>query len=124
MTRGDLIDDGPPVLTRGLLAAGALAAMAAARPGRSPVLTASERALSMRRALEARPPGPAWIFAYGSLIWNPAIRYEEARVVTVEGWHRSFCLSAENGRGTPESPGLVLGLDRGGSCTGVAFLVP
>ena len=65
----------------------------------------------------------AWLFAYGSLIWNPALPYEARRFARVHGWHRSFCLSTLAGRGSAEAPGLVLGLDQGGACAGAAFLV-
>jgi glutathione-specific gamma-glutamylcyclotransferase len=60
-----------------------------------------------------------WIFAYGSLIWNPVFEYVERRVGKIHGYHRCFCLWTRLGRGTPERPGLTLGLDRGGSCRGV-----
>ncbi len=62
-----------------------------------------------------------WIFAYGSLIWNPIIKYSDCCVGTVHGWHRRFCLWTPVGRGTPDNPGLVLGLDCSGSCRGVAY---
>jgi cation transport protein ChaC len=62
-----------------------------------------------------------WLFAYGSLIWNPLFKFVEHRSGTIYGWHRRFCLWTPWGRGTPDNPGLVLGLDRGGSCRGVAF---
>ncbi len=74
-------------------------------------------------AAAGRGAAGAWVFAYGSLIWNPAIHYVERRFARVHGWHRSFCLSTLAGRGSPELPGLVLGLDRGGACTGAAFLI-
>lgn len=63
------------------------------------------------------------VFAYGSLMWNPAFHYAGRELATVFGYHRSFCLSTPVGRGTPESPGLVLGLDRGGSCHGVLYRI-
>ena len=62
-----------------------------------------------------------WIFAYGSLIWNPIFDYTERRVVSVNDWHRKFCLLAPLGRGTIENPGLVLGLESGGICRGIAY---
>ncbi|MCX7893657.1 MAG: gamma-glutamylcyclotransferase [Burkholderiales bacterium] len=68
--------------------------------------------------------GDLWLFAYGSLVWNPVLSYAERRLVTVHGYHRRFCLWSRINRGTPESPGLVLGLDRGGRCTGVAYRIP
>ncbi len=64
---------------------------------------------------------PVWVFAYGSLMWNPEIAFAEARSGFLHGYHRSFCLYSRDYRGTPECPGLVLGLDRGGSCKGIVF---
>ena len=66
---------------------------------------------------------PVWLFAYGSLMWNPEMPFAERRPALLRGWHRSFCLYSRDYRGTPERPGLVLGLDRGGACRGVAFRV-
>lgn len=69
--------------------------------------------------------GAIWIFAYGSLIWNPEFDFVEERLGTVAGWHRSFCLGwVRIYRGTLERPGVMLSLDRGGSCRGVVFRLP
>jgi cation transport protein ChaC len=62
-----------------------------------------------------------WIFAYGSLIWNPMLDVAEARRARIFGYHRGFYLWSKINRGTPAAPGLVLGLDRGGSCDGIAY---
>jgi len=67
---------------------------------------------------------PVWIFAYGSLMWSPEMRFEEALPARIHGWHRGFCLYSPEYRGTREQPGLVLGLDRGGSCRGIAYCLP
>lgn len=64
-----------------------------------------------------------WIFGYGSLIWNPTFEFNESAVAQLNDCQRKFCLWAHTGRGSPECPGLWLGLDTGGSCTGVAFRV-
>lgn len=64
-----------------------------------------------------------WIFAYGSLMWNPEFDYEEAHIAQACGYHRRFCLKCDYYRGSPENQGLVLGLDRGGSCRGIAYKV-
>jgi cation transport protein ChaC len=68
---------------------------------------------------------PLWVFGYGSLIWDPGFPVAERRIATLQGWHRSFCMRSIHHRGTVDSPGLVLALDRdeGASCTGVAFRV-
>ena len=67
---------------------------------------------------------PVWMFAYGSLMWNPEFAFAEARPGFLYGFHRSFCLYSRDYRGTPERPGLVLGLDRGGSCRGIVYRLP
>ena len=65
-----------------------------------------------------------WVFGYGSLMWRPGFDFAERTLATIRGWRRSLCVYSHVHRGTPEKPGLVLGLDRGGSCKGVAFRVP
>jgi cation transport protein ChaC len=64
-----------------------------------------------------------WVFGYGSLMWRPGFPYLERRHAHLHGYHRSLCIFSHVHRGTPETPGLVLGLDRGGRCHGVAFRV-
>jgi hypothetical protein len=74
--------------------------------------------------LQRKPPGLVWIFAYGSLIWNPAFAAVEHRRATAFGWHRAFCLELTRWRGSPHQPGLMLGLQRGGCCRGLAYRLP
>ena len=113
----------PLVLSRAVLQTGEIEAMIArSNPGQK-ILTQAERTASLDAALAARPSGDAWLFAYGSLIWNPTVHSVERRAVHVFGWHRAFCLSVCAGRGSPEVPGLVLALDQGGECGGVAYRI-
>jgi cation transport protein ChaC len=76
----------------------------------------------MTRVLKRR--GDVWLFAYGSLMWEPVFDYREARRARLSGYHRAFCIYSHVYRGTPKRPGLVLGLDLGGSCQGLAFRLP
>lgn len=64
-----------------------------------------------------------WVFAYGSLMWDPGFDVVEARPGLLRGYHRAFCIRSFGYRGTRARPGLVLGLDRGGSCRGMVFRV-
>src|SRR6185295_7575731 len=88
-------------------------------------MTPGERKEHISEVLALAPrPRSVWVFGYGSLMWNPAIRYVERRPALVHGYHREFCLLARAGRGSPERPGLMLSLEPGGSCHGVAYRLP
>jgi cation transport protein ChaC len=88
-------------------------------------LTDEQLSDSLTAMIKARPKGAGWwVFAYGSLLWNPLFPFAEARPAILRGLHRRFCLRSLASRGTPDLPGLVLGLDRGGACTGVAYRLP
>jgi cation transport protein ChaC len=69
------------------------------------------------------PHGDLWVFGYGSLMWRPGFAYAHRSKAMLRGWRRSLCVYSHVYRGSPEKPGLVLGLDRGGACAGVAFQV-
>lgn len=91
-------------------------------PGR---LTRSEIADSLARVLAVWDgQSPVWVFGYGSLIWKPELAFDRRVTARVHGYHRRLCLWSRINRGTPECPGLVAGLDRGGSCAGVVYRVP
>jgi glutathione-specific gamma-glutamylcyclotransferase len=112
-------------LSRRDLEEGRMRAVYAAAIDPSHALTDAELAASLAAALQRKPPHSAWwVFAYGSLLWNPLFPFEEARPATLKGRHRRFCLWSLASRGTSTQPGLVLGLDRGGSCQGVVYRLP
>jgi cation transport protein ChaC len=71
----------------------------------------------------AEEGGDLWVFGYGSLMWRPGFPFAERHRAWLHGYHRSLCIFSHVHRGTPDAPGLVLGLDRGGRCRGVAFRV-
>jgi cation transport protein ChaC len=83
-------------------------------------LAASLNAMLARRDGRA----PIWVFGYGSLIWKPELEFDQRIAARVHGYHRRLCLRSVTYRGTRECPGLVAGLDRGGSCAGVLYRLP
>lgn len=115
----------PPFeLTREAILGDSIRALVQAAEPELRLLTAEEHRASIAALLERRPgSGDVWLFAYGSLIWNPLIHFVEKRVGAVKGYHRCFCLWSRTGRGTAAKPGLTLGLERGGSCHGVAYRI-
>jgi glutathione-specific gamma-glutamylcyclotransferase len=110
-----------PVLTRESIRSGAVRKIAADH-GLMRILSDEELAASLGGVLDGVDlSAGVWVFGYGSLIWNPAFHFTDRVVGTVHGFHRRFCLWTHLGRGCRERPGLVLGLERGGSCRGVAY---
>jgi glutathione-specific gamma-glutamylcyclotransferase len=81
---------------------------------------------SLAETMKLRPAGTdnVWIFAYGSLMWNPMVHFDRRQVATLHGWHRSFCLRMEMGRASPEMPGRMLALESGGHAHGLALKLP
>lgn len=69
------------------------------------------------------PAGDFWVFGYGSLMWDPGFPHTAESPATLYGYHRAFCVWSHHYRGTPERPGLVLGLSPGGACKGRAFRI-
>ncbi|WP_372841255.1 gamma-glutamylcyclotransferase [Phaeovulum sp.] len=70
------------------------------------------------------PDRPTQLFAFGSLIWKPEIEHRAEQTGVARGWHRAFCLQQHRFRGTPDHPGLMMALDRGGQCRGVLYELP
>ena len=83
-----------------------------------------DREANRQAVLRGRFDRDLWVFGYGSLIWDPAVHFDEIRLATITGWQRRFCMRIEGGRGTYERPGLMAALDQGGRCDGVAFRIP
>ena len=75
--------------------------------------------------MATRPPGPLWLFGISSLIWRPETDFVEKRLAVARGWHRRFCLGWDyRFRGSREAPGVMMALDRGGQCKGMAYRLP
>ncbi|RZT41430.1 gamma-glutamylcyclotransferase [Cupriavidus agavae] len=116
-------------ITRQDLEADRLRTTLCSTPVASSLLSDADVERSLRQTLSHRPElpgldGDVWVFGYGSLIWNPMVVHTESRLATVHGYHRGFYLYSRINRGTWDNPGLVLGLDRGGCCTGMVFRIP
>jgi glutathione-specific gamma-glutamylcyclotransferase len=113
------------IITRETLLDGTLLAEARSRmPPGTVFRSDKEVQADLDAALARQPPvEDVWLFGYGSLMWNPALHFVERRGGTVRGWHRRYCLWLHVGRGSPDNPGLMLALDRGGSCAGVLFRI-
>ena len=114
----------PLALTREALVDGSMRRMIEQSGTQQKLLTEEEHKASLAEIMGSCPGQDIWLFGYGSLIWNPAVRFVERRVGTIHGFHRRFCLWTRLGRGSPSNPGLMLALEPGGACRGVAFRLP
>lgn len=128
MSRAQAIDGGrgTSAITRELLEADGIRQLMRARHPDVPLNDEASMRRSLADTLAARPAREddgVWLFAYGSLLWNPCIRVGEQSPAHLHGYHRDFRLRMTYGRGTPETPGLMLGLTPGGSCRGVGLRI-
>jgi cation transport protein ChaC len=111
-------------LTRENIRSGAIRQAVMAADPNLQTLGDAERAASLAATLGRwNRRDDIWLFAYGSLIWNPCFRFVERQVGVVRGYHRSYCLWTALSRGTPERPGLTLGLEPGGACRGLVYRI-
>ena len=110
-------------ITRETLKNWRVAELALERDGAEASIATEGQLLESRRLAVADDADVSdfWVFGYGSLIYNPIIDHSQRAIASIYGYHRRFCLWTKIGRGSPGCPGLVLSLDRGGSCKGVAF---
>mgnify|MGYP002620024918 CR=1 FL=1 len=114
----------PHLISRDNLAKGMIQQMVVDRDGQGADILSEEELLASRRSLIPDDyEGEVWLFGYGSLIWNPVLEIAERRIGRIYGYHRRYCLLTKIGRGTPDNPGLILGLDHGGSCVGQALKI-
>ena len=87
-------------------------------------LTEEERKASLQEMLKSRPGGDGvWVFAYGSLMWNPALKFVESQRCTLKNWKRAFCMKLTAGRATGKNPGRMLALVPGVGTEGVAYRI-
>lgn len=115
----------PETLCRADLEQGRMRELYASAVDPERALNDEQLSASLNATLAVKPKGAGWwIFAYGSLLWNPLFPVEEMRPATARALHRRFCLWSLASRGTLERPGLVLGLEHGGTCRGVALRLP
>ncbi len=95
-----------------------------AKQGGMPIMSDEDREASLKIMQSGIEPGSdVFVFGYGSLMWNPAINVAASAKARIDGFHRKFCLTIAFGRGTPEKPGLMLALDEGGDCVGLAHRI-
>ena len=113
----------PTRITRETLEDWRIATMARELDGSEATVASEDHLLQSRRNIvpDNADCEDLWVFGYGSLISNPIIAHNQRLTARIHGYHRRFCLWTKIGRGSPEFPGLVLSLDHGGSCVGIAY---
>lgn len=112
------------ILNRESLANGTIRQMALERDGKDTAILSEDELLASRRSIIPDDyDDDVWLFGYGSLIWNPVVEVKKQALGRIYGYHRRFCLRTKIGRGSPDLPGLILGLDNGGCCTGLALCI-
>ena len=122
MTTTKKLNQGLVKLTKKNINEGRLGEKIKSISGSDKVLTKNELIKERRKIIPDNGIGEdIYIFGYGSLLWNPTINYEAQYLAKVYGFHRSFCMKTNLGRGSFKNPGLMLGLDKGGSCIGSAY---
>ena len=113
------------LISRDALANGSMLRHFIKAAGQVNLLSETERNARFEAVFASVPAGEdLWLFAYGSMLWNPTVHFAESRTVTVRDWHRSFCLRSTAGRGSAQHPGLMMGIEPGGICQGLAYRVP
>ena len=122
MTTTKKLNQGLVKLTKKNINEGRLGEKIKSISGSDKVLTKNELIKERRKIIPDDGIGEdIYIFGYGSLLWNPTINYEAQYLAKIYGFHRSFCMKTYLGRGSFKNPGLMLGLDKGGSCIGSAY---
>jgi len=117
--------DNEKTLNRESLLSGEMHKLAQRRLSGMRLMNDEERAQLVTEAIANAPDTTDFqVFAYGSLIWNPALAFDLQTRCTIQGYHRSFCFWSKFGRGSEELPGLMMGLEQGGRCDGIAYRIP
>jgi len=112
-------------LNRQSLLSGEIQDIARSRLGSLRLMTDGERNQLVAETIANAPDkSNFWVFAYGSLIWNPALEFDHQSRCVIKDYHRSFCFWTKFGRGSEEQPGLMMGLEPGGECSGIAYRIP
>ena len=112
-------------LNRESLLSGEIHDIARSRLGSLRLMNDEERTRLVAETISRAPDiNNFWVFAYGSLIWNPALEFDRQHRCVISDYHRSFCFWTKFGRGSEEQPGLMMGLEPGGECSGIGYRIP